>query len=372
MPAQPAQKLKMGLVGVGLVAQAEHAFYLWEERDRFEFVAVADPSARARTGVGERYGATELHDDISGLTGLGLDGVVIATPDAVHADIAVAAIDAGMHVFCEKPLALTAADCARVADRGEAAGRIVQVGTMKRYDPAFERLLELLPDSPGEISTISMEVVDPDFLPFVSHMPWAHGGDVDPALIADVRERTAQSATEVAGHPVSPAELTAHDGYLGCLVHNLSLLDGIVDHYGAGSLELASAATWDDGRAVDMSVVLPGGGHGRMAHLKLAGVPSYRERVTVYCTDRILELVFPSPYLRHVPTQLRVRRADGAMGLDETDIRVSYEEPFRTELRAFHASVTEGAPVRCDARGATASIDLLSQAFAMAVACPQP
>ncbi len=170
---------------------------------------------------------------------------------------------------------------------------------------------------------------------------------------------------------MSPAELTAHDGYLGCLVHNLALIDGIVDHYGAGSLELASAATWTKA-GVDIGVVLPGGGHGRMAHLKVAGVPSYRERVTVYCSDRILELVFPSPYLRHVPTRLRVRRADGAMGLDETDIRVSYEEPFRTELRAFHASVAEGAPVRCDARGATSSIELLSQAFAMAVSCPQP
>ena len=49
---------------------------------------------------------------------------------------------------------------------------------------------------------------------------------------------------------------------------------------------------------------LPGGGRVSMTHLNLPGVPDYTERVTVYCTDRIIELTFPSPYLRHMPTRL--------------------------------------------------------------------
>ena len=46
-----------------------------------------------------------------------------------------------------------------------------------------------------------------------------------------------------------------------------------------------------------------------MTHLNLPGVPDYTERVTVYGADRIIELTFPSPYLRHQPTRLSVRRA---------------------------------------------------------------
>ena len=373
MTSDGMRRLRVGLVGVGLIAQAEHAFYLWEERERFELVAVADPSAKAREGVGARYGATELHDGIEGLIGLGLDAVVIAAPDAVHAEIALAALDAGMHVFCEKPLALTAEDCAAVADRAEAAGLVVQVGTMKRYDPSFERLLETLPDDPADIRTVSIEITDPDFLPFVSHMPWSHGGDIDPLVGVALRAQTRAMAAAVAGREPTDAEMTAHDGYLGCLVHNLSLVHGIAAHYGAAlPLELVSAAYWDEGRAVEMSVALPGGGRARMAHLKNAGVPDYRERMTVYCTDRIIELLFPSPYLRHFVTSFTVRTADGKIGLDERTIRVSYEEAFRSELRDFHAAITGGGRVRVTARDAAADVDLLVQAFQEAASGRSP
>ena len=92
-----------------------------------------------------------------------------------------------------------------------------------------------------------------------------------------------------------------------------------------------------------------------MIHLNLPGVPDYRERITVYCEDRIVELVFPSPYLRNMPTQLTVRRGSGGHALETQEIRASFEEAFREELRAFYAAITEGKPVqtpfeqgRCD------------------------
>jgi predicted dehydrogenase len=48
------QQLRAGLIGAGLVGQAEHAFYLWEESERFTFVALADTSLAVRTAVGAR------------------------------------------------------------------------------------------------------------------------------------------------------------------------------------------------------------------------------------------------------------------------------------------------------------------------------
>ena len=54
--------------------------------------------------------------------------------------------------------------------------------------------------------------------------------------------------------------------------------------------------------------LLPGDGRAHLSHLNLPGVADYRERVTAYCRDRILELTFPSPYLRHFPTRLIERR----------------------------------------------------------------
>jgi predicted dehydrogenase len=100
-----------------------------------------------------------------------------------------------------------------------------------------------------------------------------------------------------------------------------------------------------------------------MAHLTLTGVPDYRERIAIYCSDRIVELEFPSPYLRHLPTRLTLRRSGGGTALETTEFRQSYEEAFREELRAFHAAATGLAAVETTAEGARRDVELLISAF---------
>ena len=117
-------RLRVGLVGAGLVGQAAHAYFLWDERERFDLVALADPSAAVRAAVGDRYGITERHASLDGLLGLGLDAIVVAVPDAFHADVACQGLEAGLHVLCEKPLALSLEECDRIAAARDAAGRV--------------------------------------------------------------------------------------------------------------------------------------------------------------------------------------------------------------------------------------------------------
>ena len=113
--------------------------------------AVRAGRARGRLGRRPRCGGRPLRHRASctrpwtGSLGLGLDAVVVAVPDAYHADVSIQALEAGLHVLCEKPLALSIAECDRIAAARDAADRVVQVGTMKRFDPAYLRLLELLP-----------------------------------------------------------------------------------------------------------------------------------------------------------------------------------------------------------------------------------
>ena len=78
------QKLRVGLVGAGLVGQAEHAFYLWDDRDRFELAALADASPSVRAAVGARYGVPALYATLGEMLVARLDAVVIAAPDPFH------------------------------------------------------------------------------------------------------------------------------------------------------------------------------------------------------------------------------------------------------------------------------------------------
>ena len=359
------KRLRVGLVGAGLVGQAEHAFYLWEERERFAFVALADASATVRAAVGARYGLESLHEDIQGLLTAKLDALVIAAPDSFHPALAIAGLEAGLHVMCEKPLALTVEACDRIAAARDRAGRVLQVAYMKRYDPAFRRALELLPDSVEEVKLISVEVNDPDHEPFVAHLPMTWPNDIPASLREQARAETTAQLQEAVGGKLDEAGARAlSGGFLSSLVHDVAVVHGMLAHMGAElPAEADHGAYFDQGRGVELAFGLPGGGRVSMTHLNLPGVPDYTERVSVYCADRIVELTFPAPYLRHMPTRLTLRRGGKDRALEISDQRPSYEESFREELRAFHAAATGQAPVQTTVEQARRDVRLLISAF---------
>jgi predicted dehydrogenase len=364
-------RLRVALVGGGLVGQAAHAITLADDRDRFEFVAVVDPSATVRGGVAARYDVPHSVATLAEAVALGLDAVVVAVPDPAHLHTCLEALSAGLHVFCEKPLVTRLADAdALIAARGE---RVLQCGYMKLYDPAVERLVELLGaggrDGPAELVYLSVEVNDPDQLPFVDHLGLVAGHDVPPDLIAATRAAGARAVDDVLGRSAAPAEARAFEAYLSALVHDVSLAHHVLGALGyKPPLPIADAAYFDAGRGVSLSWALAGGARAHLTHLNLPGVSDYTERLTVYCRDRVLELTFPSPYLRFHPTQLVEKRSGGThpAALRTTHHRVSYEESFRNELRAFHASVTTGAPVRASAEAARDDLRALLTAVQVA------
>ena len=363
------RQLRVGLVGAGLVGQAEHAFYLWEERERFAFVGLADASPAVRSAAGPRYGIVELHADIQGLLTCSLDAVVIAAPDPFHPELTVAALEAGLHVMCEKPLALTLAGCDSIAAARNRANRVVQVAYMKRYDPAYRRALDFLPSRIEDVKLISIEINDPDQDPFVAHLPMTLPDDIPASLRSRAREETAAQLREAAGRPLDEvASRALANGFLSALVHDVALVHGMLAHMGC---ELPSQAEYgaifDQGRGAHLAFGLPGGARVSMTHLNLPGVPDYTERITVYGTDRIVEICFPSPYLRHLPTRLTVRRGGGSHALETTTYRQSYEEAFREELRAFHAAATAAGPVQTPVEQARCDVELPLSAFKKAI-----
>ena len=359
------RKLRIGLVGAGLVGQAEHAFYLWEERDRFAFAALADASAAVRGSLGARYGIPQLHADIQGLLVCNLDAVVIAAPDPFHPELTIAALEAGLHVLCEKPLALTLAGCDRIQAARDRSGRVLQVAYMKRHDPAYRRALDLLPQRVEDVKLISVEVNDPDFEPFVAHLPMTWPTDLPAALREQSRAANVAQLREAAGGYLTEVGARAlGGGFLSAMVHDVAVVHGILAHLGCDLPEDVDHGAWfDEGRGVQLAFGLPGGGRVSMTHLALPGVPDYAERVTIYCSDRIVELTFPSPYLRHAPTRLTLRRSGGGHVLETEEHRVSYEEAFREQLRAFHAAACGEAPVLTTVEQARRDVALLTSAF---------
>ena len=199
------QKLRVGIVGGGLITQVEHLPNLLALPDRFEVVGLADPSAKVRAHLSGRTGVPGFAtaDEVFALKP---DAVVVATPDAYHADIIVQALERGLHVFTEKPLCYDVADARRVLAARDKAKRVVQVGYMKRFDPAYEALRELLGKrKAGALRSVTVDVVDSDAWAYTAHRDMVVGDDVPPALIEESRaRRTAQVTAALGGGRIDP------------------------------------------------------------------------------------------------------------------------------------------------------------------------
>lgn len=87
-----------------------------------------------------------------------LDAVVIATPDHIHAPATLAALDAGLDVYCEKPITLTESDAAEVRDRVRETGAVFQAGTQLRSQPVYQKARELVQS--GAIGQVALVLVN--------------------------------------------------------------------------------------------------------------------------------------------------------------------------------------------------------------------
>ncbi|MFZ9040087.1 MAG: Gfo/Idh/MocA family oxidoreductase [Ilumatobacteraceae bacterium] len=137
---QSARTVRVGVIGVGGMG-AFHARSL-AATPGVEVVTVADvfePNARR---LADELGCDMSLEPLATAARTDLDGVVVASPDDTHPELAVTAIRAGSMVLCEKPLATDLDDAWRVVEAEGALGRrVVQLGFMREYDPAHTQLL---------------------------------------------------------------------------------------------------------------------------------------------------------------------------------------------------------------------------------------
>ncbi|MGN6377390.1 MAG: Gfo/Idh/MocA family protein [Gaiellales bacterium] len=355
------RRLRIGVAGAGLIAQVEHIPNLLALADRFHLVGVADASPSVRAAVAARYGVA-AHSDLDSLLTERLDALVVAVPDPLHADTVLAGLDAGLHVMCEKPLCFTERESAAIAERRDAAGRVVQVGYMKRFDPNYEAALDLLPEGGDGLRYISVEVSDPDAWPFVGHRPLVRAGDLDPGLAADLAGRQRALASEALGFTADGDLLRGFcDPLMSGVVHAVNAVHGMLDRMGVPDGEVVAGHVWAGGEGGAGTVsLLDGRAAWHLAQVLVPDIAWYRERYTLHFSDTVVELEFPAPYLNHQQTQLRVRRSAGRR-LETLHVEAGYEEAFVRELEGFWESCVNGTEVRNTVEQAARDARLLTE-----------
>jgi predicted dehydrogenase len=147
-------EVRWGFIGAGNVTEAKASPAGSFTQDRSSVVAIARGSkARAEeyaraNGIARAYGSAE---DVC--ADPEVNAVYIATPHHLHRDHALAAIRAGKHVLCEKPLAITTEDCMEIVREAQSAGVVLAVPYYRRFYPIAEKLKEIVES--GRLGTLT-------------------------------------------------------------------------------------------------------------------------------------------------------------------------------------------------------------------------
>ncbi|MET8269340.1 MULTISPECIES: Gfo/Idh/MocA family protein [unclassified Streptomyces] len=228
-------------LGLGLVGCGSFGAYVLDAvagLPGLHIAAVADPEPSRAKPLGDRHGVAAL-DGLDALLGTeGVDIIALATPPATHAGMAVAALRAGKHVFCEKPLATTTEDAARVRDEADRSAGTLVVDHVLRYNPLLRAVQQLIAEGlldPPRRFLFENDAADQDLGPdhwfwdpehsggiFVEH--GVHFFDAARALLGSEPESVRATAVRRPGGPVDMviADAVHPGGVLATHLHSFT------------------------------------------------------------------------------------------------------------------------------------------------------
>ncbi len=127
------EKLKIGIIGVGGISELHIKGYLADSR--CELTAFCDINEERLKFMGKKYGITRLYTDKDEMLKEcpDLDAVSVCTWNAAHVECTIAALNAGKHVICEKPMAMNAQEAAKMRKAAERNNKLLMIGFVRRY-----------------------------------------------------------------------------------------------------------------------------------------------------------------------------------------------------------------------------------------------
>ena len=330
-------RLKIGIVGCGSVTQIVHLPALYQLSDLFAPVAICDVSPKVLAGLGEAWNIAKRYDNTQDLLALDeIDAVLIANPNAYHAEVTLAALRAGKHALVEKPMCLSLAENDAIIAEQERTGLIVQVGTMRRYAPAFIEACRIVKDM-GEIRLAHVhDIIGGNALVIEPTSRLIKADDLPESLMAAMRRRQDEQIQAAIGD-VPDALKTAYGMMLGLSTHDTSAMREMLGM----PKRVLHASQRRGGRALTAAF-----DYGDFVCLFSSGsdnIPRYDTWLQVWGDALSVRVDYDTPFVRNLPITLTV--SESADGLNHTrSVRQpGWGDAFSEEWRAFHASVTTGS-----------------------------
>jgi predicted dehydrogenase len=360
------ERIRTGVIGIGAIAQIMHLPYLRELDDRFEIAALCDVDTVALEEAGRKYGVSRLFSAVDDLLAAPLDAVLILT-SGDHAPATVAALERGLHVLVEKPLAYTLRETDEVLAAARRAGTTLLVGMMKQYDPGYQRGLELVRGL-RDLRYVDALTLQPENTLYMFHHPIARASGWPPEIAetfgAEMFLPVQQAILASEPHDLlregsgsdDPVIQTAYLLLISSAIHDVNALRGALGQPEA----VISAHAWAGGTSFTATLAYPHDVRANYTWTLLPYVKHYVQTFAFYASDGRVLIRFPSPYLRNEPTLVDIERMHGEE-LHVTRLTASYEEAFKRELIEFAECVRSGRTPRTDGAGFRQDLAVLTE-----------
>jgi predicted dehydrogenase len=146
--------LGIGILGCGPISQFAHLESVQKSRNTY-LRAVCDRDEGLRNRFGTFYDAQAIYDDYDKmLADPQVEAVIVATSDAFHVPACIRALNAGKHVFCEKPIGLSVEEVEELQNHVTRSGKILQVGHMLRFDPGIQATHKFMQEEMGQLMAL--------------------------------------------------------------------------------------------------------------------------------------------------------------------------------------------------------------------------
>lgn len=327
------RQYRVGIVGCGEATQLLHLPSLRQLADKFRVTAACDVSETVLEGITNQWNIPHRFPDYRDLvTQNDVDVVLVANPNAYHAEVVLAAVQAGKHVLVEKPLCLTLRENDAIVTAYKKASVIVQVGYMRRYAPAFIRACQLVQEMDYIRLARVHDVIGSNPLFIQPTAPVIRGTDIPEPVMRDGAALLDQLVNEAVGD-VSPAVKKAYGLLLGLSTHDLSAMRELL-----GKPEsVLYAAQRQDG--MYLSAAFDYGSFVCHFETGIDHIPRFDACLEVYSDDQVVRVDYNTPYIRNLPIRLHVTRATDT-GVIDSDEHPAWGDAFTIEWESFYDNIT--------------------------------
>jgi predicted dehydrogenase len=331
------RRLRVGFVGCGEVAQIIHRPSLHQLPDQFEVTALCDVSPRILEELGNLWNIGTLTTDHRELVQRSdVDAVLVANPNAFHAEVTLDAIAAGKHVLVEKPMCVTLREAEQIVAAQKNTKVVVQVGYMRRYAAAFLEGCEMVKAMTEIRFARVRDFIGSNSLIINPTSRVIRDLELPEAAKMDAKLRDEALVEEALGGKPSDSLRRAYGLLLGLSSHDLSAMRELLGMPG----KVLFAAQRSGG--LYMTAIFDYGPFVCQFETGIDGIARFDAHLEVYGSHQVVRVQYDTPYVRNLPIRLFVTEDNGRGGVRSLELHPVWGDPFVAEWRAFHENITQG------------------------------